>query len=160
MCEEPTDVILFIAEQLTKCLPDPFRFAVYIFRILLSLVLDFAFAAKIYSDILEEYFSEEVHDSPWPYVGYAGFYVLCMSVLVYQGFRLAKEKLPKRTFMLTFKAIDLFLAGLNAAGVIVGRDDLDFNDWQTIVVVAVTGLDVVVDPIEIIIYCCVSRNEE
>lgn len=163
MCEEPTDVTLFILKLLTRCIPERFKCAVaavYIFRCLLSLASDYAFATKIYLDILIEYLPEEIQQSPWPLRGYAIFYFLCMCVLLYQIIKVVKGKMEKRTFMLTYKAIDLFLSAVNVAGLIIARDDVDFKDWQDVVVVVFVGLDVVVDSVEIIVYCCMSPYEE
>lgn len=121
----------------------------------------------VYIFFIEETFSKDVRDSVYPWLIYAGIIVVGAGVLGYQAIQVIQDKMPWRTFFITYKVIDLIFAGINVIGIVVVQDELEFDlwlddpadHWKDIALVVITGLDLTFDPIELVCVCCCLRNE-
>ena len=170
MCatDEPLDILFLILNILTKCCVESLRLPLRLTRALISYCVNSGFLLYVYQYFIEETFSDEVRDSVYPWLVYVAIICAGGGVLGYQAVRIMSDKMTWRTFYLTYKLIDIVLAGLNLVGIIVVNEKLEFDLWmeepgehlKDIALVVITSVDLVFDPVEIVIACCCLRNAD
>ena len=161
LCEDPVDLSMLILKIASKCLPADLEIFKYVFvlcRAAIGISLD-GFELIILKSVLEEYTKDNIGLDVGLILGICALtiaallIVSCMAVPVFHLGTQDKQRAVNR-FFITFKAVNLTLALIILAGTIYGRENIDKEESTHIFLLVSLGMDVLMDPIELVFGCC------
>lgn len=158
VCQEPGDLTLFILKLLTKSSDGEVGFIFYVARVVVALTMDCVEGVILVSDVLEA--SEGIL---WATVIGPSIIAICfLTVLgglaIRVGLSASQKRKRKSRFFVIFKTINVIFAIALTGGVVYGWDELDIiNDQEAskMFLVVSLGIDILMDPIELIISLCI-----
>lgn len=149
--EYPMDISVFLLTMLKKTFLKGFDLLPYIVRAIGGFIFTFAEGFVMISELLEG------HDVQLEITySCAGLYVVLLVILAIIGVIAVKTDDDRKIgiFFVVFKIMNLFMALIIGAGIVYGREQLGFSKWLHTALVVCVGIDIVIDPIEIIIFFC------
>jgi len=161
------DILFLILTIMTKCCNDTLKTSAKVSRVMITYCLDVVSLLYVYNYFVEKISGEKYYEQE--NIGaYAIYVVLVLAGIVMYVVLMVKlfaDQITWRTFFFVYKAQDLLFAVLNLVGIIVVKEELEFDlwldqpseHWKAIAVVILTGVDLAFDPVEVIIACrCTS----
>lgn len=149
--EYPMDISVFLLTVLKKTFLKGFEILPYILRAIGGFIFTFAEGFVMISEMLKgKDVKMEITYSC------AGLYVVLLVILAIIGIIAVKTDNDRMIgiFFVVFKIMNLFMALIIGAGVVYGKDNLGLSNWHHTALVICVGIDIVIDPIEIIIFFC------
>ena len=159
LCSDPVDLSLLTLKLVSKCLAAELRFVFVLCRAAIGISLDGFELVILTESVLKEYTKDNIGLEIGLILGIsvltiaALIIVGCMAVPVLSIGNSDKQRATNR-FFITFKTVNLILALIILAGTIYGRENIDTETATHIFLIVSLGMDVLMDPIELIIGCC------
>jgi hypothetical protein len=165
------DISLLVLKVFSSCLGDnDISFVFYVIRVLFGLIFDGAEMLLVKTTVLNELTKDNYNLDIGSTLAIVFMFIISLTIVSVLGGMVfgsvdsvldeEKMKIRKNRFFIAFKTTNILFAIVIGAGTVYGRDELDFDKWEHIFLIVSLGLDVLFDPIELIIGCCVCcRNE-
>ena len=149
--EDPMDISVFVLTLLLKCYVKDLKMAAHMIRAIAGFCFTFAEGFIVIYDLLSK---EE--NSLVITLACAGIFVVFLAILIVLGIIAIRDVGYQKVgiFFFVFKIMNLFMALIIGAGIIIGKEQLGFSKWYHIALVVCLGVDIAFDPIELIIACC------
>ena len=163
LCEDPKDLSMLILRLATKCLPkklEIFRYVLYLCRAVIGISLD-GVELIILKSVLAEYTKDNIGLDVGLILGISALTIASIIVVTYTALPVLRLETPETPdkqravdrYFNTFKAVNLTLTLIILAGTIYGRKNIDIEEASHIFLLISLGLDVLMDPIELIFGC-------
>ena len=163
LCEDPKDLSMLILRLATKCLPkklEIFRYVLYLCRAVIGISLD-GVELIILKSVLAEYTKDNIGLNIGLIFGISALTIASIIVVTYTALPVLRLETPETPdkqravdrYFNTFKAVNLTLTLIILAGTIYGRENIDIEEATHIFLLISLGLDVLMDPIELIFGC-------
>lgn len=150
-CDDPMDISVFVLNLFMKYFAKKFKMAAYVARAIGGFCFIFAEGFVVIYELLKCVKQQLA-------IAFicAGIYVVLLVILLVIGYSAVKNDDYKRVriFFLVFKIMNFVMALIIGGGTLYGKGQLNFSYWLHIALIVCIGLDVVIDPIEIIMFCC------
>ena len=155
------DLTMLILKLASKCLPAELailRFVFVLCRAAIGISLDGFELIILTESVLKEYTKDNIGLEVGLIFGISALTIAALLIVTYMAvpvFHLGtqdKQRAVNR-FFITFKAVNLTLALIILAGTIYGRENIDKEVATHIFLLVSLGLDVLMDPIELIFGC-------
>ena len=157
---------MLILRLATKCLPkklEIFRYVLYLCRAVIGISLD-GVELIILKSVLAEYTKDNIGLDVGLIFGIIALTIAAIIVVTYTALPVLRFETPETQETLdkqravdryfnTFKAVNLTLTLIILAGTIYGRKNIDIEEPSHIFLLISLGLDVLMDPIELIFGC-------
>jgi hypothetical protein len=167
LCSDPADISLLVLKVFSSCLGGDLSFLFYAIRVLFGLILDGAEMLVLKTTVLKDLTEDNDNLDFGSNIAIALMFSISLIIVAVLGGMVLQSGLDeeevqirKNRFFIAFKTTNILFAIVIGAGTVYGRDELDFDKWEHIFLIVSLGLDVLFDPIELIIGCCVCcRND-
>ena len=164
ICSDPVDLTLLALKLVSKCVAFELRFAFILIRAVIGISLDTFELIILSESVLKEYTEDNIGLEIGLILGISVLTIIAliivsfMAVPVFSLDTVDKRK-AKNRFFITFKTINLIIALIALAGTIYGREKIVIEEWTHIFLLVSMGMDVLMDPIELIIGCCIVYKQ-
>ena len=75
-------------------------------------------------------------------------FMVCIIVRFAIKYDHSEDNEAKRRYMCAYKSVDFLFGAVSTAGLIYGREDIDFEETFQVVIIILVTIDVVLDPIQ------------
>ena len=160
VCSDPVDLSLLALKLVSRCVAAELRFVFVLCRAVIGISLDTFELVVLSTSVLKEYTDDNIGLEIGLTLGISVLTIIaliivsCMAVPVLSLDTVDKQK-AKNKFFITFKTVNLIIALIALAGTIYGREKIVFEEWTHVFLLVSMGMDVLMDPIELIIGCCI-----
>lgn len=166
-CSDPVDISLLVLKIFSKCFGAELSFLFYAIRVLFGLILDGAEMLVVKTSVLKDLTEDNYNLDVGSNIAIGLMFSISLIIVAVLGGMVMQSGLDddevqtrKNRFFIAFKTTNILFAIVIGAGTLYGRDQLDFGKWEHIFLLVSLGLDILFDPIELIIGCCVCcRND-
>ncbi|KAL4231201.1 hypothetical protein ACF0H5_008783 [Mactra antiquata] len=173
MCDDPTDISLWILKVLGKCLGGEMAGFMYLMRAGFGLALDYAETIILAVDILDVFAEDDTTIKIVTLSIMGVMFISSISLIGWLYGGVIQDGIDEDTrqrrfnrFFIVFKTVNVVFAAILTAGAVYGWEELDIQnllkdpiDGAKVFFVVSLGLDVLFDPFELLIGACIyCRN--
>ena len=145
------DLSVFILTPILQFYMKNLKMAPYMIRAIAGFCFTFAEGFIVLFDLLDD--EEEILMIS---LICAGIFLVFLAITMLLGIIAIRDVGDKFVgiFFFVFKIMNLLMAMAILAGTVIGKEELGLSKWHHVALVVCMGIDIVFDPLELIIACC------